>query len=1208
MHLTFSCSQFDLEETQVDGPDDMYGEEEMEEGIKVAEVLVANSPERTYAETQLDDELDELKTAYFPENSRFDTPRHLPHLPSSATKKTPTPGPGHNPLANINFVRGAIGGRPHMSLSQMFETTSSPVRPSTAGASLPPTPSKAQLEQVMAASLSRLPSRSGPLAEHLPYQSPSILEKRGKSKSVADPMEVYVSMKESQEERERGARRRPAGARHANRRTPRSVSPTIFSSSVALTQRDAQPEPEKDRASDSDDCMTSASAERKRRAALARKEADEEVKRAFSAVKIPKGNETGRRSKTKEPQRKQGKRRAEKTSKSQGLPGGAPGTGGRFTTDEEGEGTAAITTLRADTRGESEAPDESEVRLPIGRARASRNSSAPPNAVMFTSDIPSDLSVPSPKGKNVDVSAPNVPQTQQESTFDWEGIHRVEPLRFTRRTKPAPTAPQEHPYSRRHQGAYPLTTANYQPPVPGLARQGSSVVKTSLRNLPPFNIPSPVTTPSKKDAARDVPEFVQETSNLEAPSSGLLAPTSSLTPVPSVLSSPPRGVQTSSPPPPFRDVPETPFPAQAITLNGMRNGATTIPETSPWEREGMMTPVPPIQTSQSAPATNVASQSLRGNARESTQDGSPVRGKRKRNSAEKPFQQQRRQDGEVVPKPVLGNQELARDGMSTMRGFAAVENSGSLFSSRPEPDDVDMVGLVADLETEEAGRDAIMEPPSKRPKAADRGPGDVTPMASKSLQKSASGLGGGPGPSKLREGVKAPRRSTGRVSTKDRPSAVAARKTRSSASLRDFTASMTDSLCIPAAALSSEDELESNNPAFSVSVSAPAPDPTVVSPERVFALFKDTKMYYHPATVLSTNTRGSIKVVFDDGTEDVLDDRDVRSLDLRVTDVVKVDLPAMKKDFWVIVGLNAAPEEDAAYGGRSLTDIRGHTSIYVKPKGATRRASDLAEGEEAVEVPVTKIYLIKKLWAQFAKRPSQDLNPRTRQMPLGVTSPSAGGNAHAATVTPGTPSKMRRNTPVSAKHGGIFSTMVFALSFGDKEAKKRSIAYKIVSNDGRIVDPGFEELFEDIERNDLSTRPETASVGFACVVADKHSRRAKFLQGLALGLPCLAGRWVEDCVKAHRLLEWGAYLLPAGESSYLDGAIRSRTIRPFPAAEARFEEMVAGRRKLLENLNVVLVSGKAAGAAERRVCSLASPQQLSRCLVANNGCRRHTCS
>jgi hypothetical protein len=548
-----------------------------------------------------------------------------------------------------------------------------------------------------------------------------------------------------------------------------------------------------------------------------------------------------------------------------------------------------------------------------------------------------------------------------------------------------------------------------------------------------------------------------------------------------------------------------------------------------------------------------------------------VRGKRKRNSTEKRFRQEPEKDGEAALNPVLGNKELARGGMSTMRSFAAVENSGSLFSSRPELDNVDMVGLAAGLEVERGGEDTAMEPPSKRPKTADRGP------------------------AKPRKGAKAPRKSIGKVPIKDRPSR-APRKTRSSVSLRDFTTSMMDSLASVPAASGSEDELESNNPAFSVSASAPAPESAVVSPERVFALFKDTKMYYHPATVLSTNARGSIKVVFDDGTEDFLDDKDVRSLDLRVADVVKVDQPAMKRDFWVIVGLKKSSHEQVTYeervGGRNLTDIRGHASISVKPKGTTGAGGPTED--EAVEVPVTKIYLIRKLWNQFAKRPTQDLNPRIRQMPLGVVSPPAGGNAHVATITPGTPSKIRRNTPVSAKHGGIFSSMVFALSFGDKEAKKRSISHKILSNGGRIVDPGFEELFVDIENN-FTPRLETASVGFACVVADKHSRRVKFLQGLALGLPCLAGRWVEDCVKSDQLLEWETYLLPAGESAYLGGAIRSRTLPPFPADGARFSEMVAGRQKLLEGMNVVLVTGKTSGSAERRVPPPVSPPLSPSC-------------
>jgi hypothetical protein len=154
--------------------------------------------------------------------------------------------------------------------------------------------------------------------------------------------------------------------------------------------------------------------------------------------------------------------------------------------------------------------------------------------------------------------------------------------------------------------------------------------------------------------------------------------------------------------------------------------------------------------------------------------------------------------------------------------------------------------------------------------------------------------------------------------------------------------------------------------------------------------------------------------------------------------------------------------------------------------------------------------------------------------------------------------------------------MLFALSFGENESEKRTVSHRITSNGGRLVDNDFEDLFhqETPATAGLTPRTESAYVGFTCVIANKHSRRVKFLQALALGIPCLAPRWVEDCVRARRLLDWDTYLLPAGESAYLAGAVRSRVMEYVSAREARFLGMVGARRRLLPGGLVVVVMGK----------------------------------
>ncbi|CAZ82291.1 unnamed protein product [Tuber melanosporum] len=1215
LRLDLGYSQIDIGETQVDGPEVFaaYEEEEAER----AEVLVAKSPEpmakcddsreEEEGETQLDDDPD-LRTTYFPENSRFDTPRHPNGNNSSsspAKKTTPTPGPGYNPLARVGFgacgeqvgASGGPGRRLHtgLSLSQMFETTSSPVRPPTGGASLPPTPSKAQLEKVMADSMSRLSSystRPRNQPPHVQQRATTTVRESRSSKGQPNPAEVYVSMQESQEAREESARKRHARVSRVTGRKGGGgggSSSLVFNSSSPVTQGYTQPDPEKGKVDESDDGMISYEDERKRKVAVARKKGVEEVKKVASSAKTSKSSSLERRSKLRrEISGETDRRRAEILVREREFGEGSPTDPDDETGDEE-EGRIVPPLLRQNSRRKSVSPEQ-DPRLSMG----SRRSSVPPKP---TGSLPNThIAATSSPGASLDLPTPTVLQTQLDPVPDWESIHNVEPLRAARRTKSTTSITSQQPSADmppfRHQTVLPSTIADSQP-APGLSRQETSMVKTSLKNLPPFNIPSPDTAPAKRGAAaKPGPELVPETSNLEEPSSGLPLPTSSLTPLPSTLSSPAVGIQRSSPPIALK----TPYPSRASELRRMKQGATTIPETSPWDRDGMLSPMPP-NASQSAPPNSLGFHTSRENMRKSMQE-SPVRGKRKRSSAER---QGRSVDwgSDAIPNsPSEGGKSL---GNTAMKSFAALENSSSLLSSRPEPDDLDMVDLVAGLGSDVAqdvapaqGESATEPPPHKRARASVGGDNEVTPKASESRRKkTASSAKGKPQPTKSAKSAtadttkrgKAPRKSTGRVSN-SKPRTTA-RKTRSSTSLRGSVVGAAADSPIPMAAPELEDELESNNPVFSVaSCVAPIVDSSLVSPERVFALFKDVKMCYHPATVLSTDSKGFIKVVFDDGTEDVLD-KEVRSLDLRIGDMVKVDQPSMKKAVWIIVGLKkpvGEPDTHERVGGRSLTDIRGHAIVTVKPR-ITPASNSMAE-DEVLEVPLTRIYLNRTLWAQFSKRPYNDIPHRSQILPLRISTPSTtdpttDGVNQASTTTPNTPSRNRRTTPIttttSAKPtGGLFFNMLFALSFGENESEKRTVSHRITSNGGRLVDNDFEDLFhqETPATAGLTPRTESAYVGFTCVIANKHSRRVKFLQALALGIPCLAPRWVEDCVRARRLLDWDTYLLPAGESAYLAGAVRSRVMEYVSAREARFLGMVGARRRLLPGGLVVVVMGK----------------------------------
>ncbi|KFY94145.1 hypothetical protein V500_03398 [Pseudogymnoascus sp. VKM F-4518 (FW-2643)] len=187
----------------------------------------------------------------------------------------------------------------------------------------------------------------------------------------------------------------------------------------------------------------------------------------------------------------------------------------------------------------------------------------------------------------------------------------------------------------------------------------------------------------------------------------------------------------------------------------------------------------------------------------------------------------------------------------------------------------------------------------------------------------------------------------------------------------------------------------------------------------------------------------------------------------------------------------------------------------------------------------------------------------------------------------------------------LFANMAFAISYkGDtaQDISDRTAVTRLIKiHGGRLLD-GFNDLFTDGPTS-LLTTPSTATkhplpshkhqqigglalapaaqdLGFVAFIGDHYTRKSKFVQALALGLPCLSGRWVTTCVARGRIVPFLPFLLAAGESSYLGGAVRSRLLAPYDPSTARFEETFARREKLLGGKRVVFLMGR--GKAEER--------------------------
>ncbi|KAI5814427.1 hypothetical protein BZA77DRAFT_345721 [Pyronema omphalodes] len=405
----------------------------------------------------------------------------------------------------------------------------------------------------------------------------------------------------------------------------------------------------------------------------------------------------------------------------------------------------------------------------------------------------------------------------------------------------------------------------------------------------------------------------------------------------------------------------------------------------------------------------------------------------------------------------------------------------------------------------------------------------------------------------------------------------------------------------------SSDILSTTNPAYSIPGST-TKQKSLSAPWRVFALFKDKNLNYHPATVLESDSR-QVKVEFDDGTILNLGRECVRTLDLRVGDLVRVDLQEMRKITYVIKDFppsvpvdenenedqNANENPPVTPAGKQKstqhqakhTDARGRTHVSLVPKNDPDATP--------IDVAVTNLYLIKSLWSQFSDRDTS-----TKTLNLSFTSaynylqtaisPSVAITTPSSAIT--TPSTHRRiTTPLQHQSqpapqtypppAPIFTNMIFTLTGPQKSAHLSSL---ILSRGGTILSSGFTELFHELPDSNpiLSLKPPYETIPFVAVISHSYTRTAKYLQALALGIPCLSEAWIEDCVKQEQVLEWEFYLLPAGETKRLGGQARSQVLWP-PSGEVGVGQLVGDggfknrlekRRKVIDGWRVlVMVKG-----------------------------------
>jgi hypothetical protein len=393
------------------------------------------------------------------------------------------------------------------------------------------------------------------------------------------------------------------------------------------------------------------------------------------------------------------------------------------------------------------------------------------------------------------------------------------------------------------------------------------------------------------------------------------------------------------------------------------------------------------------------------------------------------------------------------------------------------------------------------------------------------------------------------------------------------------------------------------------------PQGEIIAPNRVFASWPGS--HFYPATCLGRVVGRQLHIRFDDGNSTNLEASQIRALDLRPGDHVKVDEVGRKKHTYIVVGLKDKVKEVRGEDGPT-TDRYGYSTVVLEEKRRdSLPAAKAAQPVEHISVSLGSIYLTTQLWTRLRDRSfnfSPPTSPSKSMSHLGtpvnmdaIATPSFSRRGMTApSLLKDATARAASVTSCSTRAGmGVFSNMAFVLTSTAMDVDKEEIARSIKTNGGLVLEQGFHELFDHesadapsssqsrrrsasvAERNaGLTLKPVYKDLGFVALISDSHSRSTKYIQALALNVPCLHLRWVQDSLHASRAAPFLKYLLPAGVSKFLDpnGVVRSRTMIPYdPAAEdLSFAQTINDRDLLLRGQTVLLVTGKSKKEIEKR--------------------------
>lgn len=217
------------------------------------------------------------------------------------------------------------------------------------------------------------------------------------------------------------------------------------------------------------------------------------------------------------------------------------------------------------------------------------------------------------------------------------------------------------------------------------------------------------------------------------------------------------------------------------------------------------------------------------------------------------------------------------------------------------------------------------------------------------------------------------------------------------------------------------------------------------------------------------------------------------------------------------------------------------------PEDRERRDGEYKEDDGDVDesVPMSGLRNARKTLPANQSSPTRASNAKRGRNTPDQGSPARSGRGSARGSARGSPRRVLRHveiptSPSSAimyRNGGetkkrkladIFKHCCFSIS---ASRESESIMYLIESLGGTVLQNGLNDLISLSKSEDQSIEL-SADFGqhkFIAVLSDSPRRTPKYLEMVALGWPCLAINYINDCIESNRILDWVSYILPAGK-------------------------------------------------------------------------------